>query len=301
MIGKRQHSSPIPENLACEISDATSQVRVSGNRRRGRLYNQPARHCPFFLSLSFSLMLTITHSFHLTLALRDRFSHFLFCKRILCKFTAAPDSTSRIIIPESPEGTVTTKWKAEKLFHVSTSRAFAEISRLERNLAGSTRFALGERKTEVPMKGQRHFLRSLRNYNAPEREYTNERISRNERAFLVAKIRIRALSHSQRERSQIYVILSLIHTHIRVHTRTYTYTRAFTPRENTRTHSCKTQDSAEFIHLRAKKKKKKKPKSKRFSPSRRDSFRSRRGSVARVFGSGSVQCQQRRSADDRES
>lgn len=48
MIGKRQHSSPIPENLACEISDATSQVRVSGNRRRGRLYNQPARHCPFF-------------------------------------------------------------------------------------------------------------------------------------------------------------------------------------------------------------------------------------------------------------
>lgn len=66
------------------------------------------------------------------------------------------------------------------------------------------------------------------------------------------------LSHSQRKRSQIYVILSLIHTHIRVHTRTYTYTRAFTPRENTRTHSCKTQDSAEFIHLRSKKKKKNK-------------------------------------------
>lgn len=64
MIGKRQHSSPIPENLACEISVATSQVRVSGNRRRGRLYIQPARHCPFSL-FSHSPSLILSNSFAL--------------------------------------------------------------------------------------------------------------------------------------------------------------------------------------------------------------------------------------------
>lgn len=116
MIGKRQHSSPIPENLACEISDATSQVRVSGNRRRGRLYNQPARHCPFFLSLSPSFSLfhshtRTTHSLHLTLALRDH--PFLFCKEDLMQIRSCPGA-SRIIISRSLKEIVATKVKIEK-------------------------------------------------------------------------------------------------------------------------------------------------------------------------------------------
>lgn len=86
MIGKRQHSSPIPENLACEISVATSQVRVSGNRRRGRLYNQPARHCPFFF-LSFFFLITLTA---LILSSSRPFLSFCPCfliyKRIISKF-----------------------------------------------------------------------------------------------------------------------------------------------------------------------------------------------------------------------
>lgn len=130
MIGKRQHSSPIPENLACEISDATSQVRVSGNRRRGRLYNQPARHCPFF-SLSHTLTLTHAHhrSFPLTLASRDRSALFL-SQEDLMQIHGCPGQCVANYHPEiSRRNRVATKRRPEKLSRrVSTSRAFAEIS-----------------------------------------------------------------------------------------------------------------------------------------------------------------------------
>ena len=49
----RQYSSPIPENLACEISDATSQDRVSGNRRSGRLIYIACPPLPFSLYVLF--------------------------------------------------------------------------------------------------------------------------------------------------------------------------------------------------------------------------------------------------------
>lgn len=261
---------------------------------------------PFFsLSCSPSLIPSISPS-HSAIV-----PPFLFCKKILCKFTVAPDSTSRIIIPKSPEGTVATKWKTGKLFHVSTSRAFAEISRLDRNLAGSTRFALGERKTEVPMKGQRHFLRSLRNYNAPKREYTNERMSRDERASLVAKIRIRALSHSQRERSQMYVILSLIHTlthtYMHIHAHIYTdthihmYTRAHLHQEKIRVRIHVRRKVPPNLYICASKKQNKKRKPRGCFLLRGKIPFARGAVLSRIFGSGSVQCQQRRSADDRES
>lgn len=151
MIGKRQHSSPIPENLACEISDATSQVRVSGNRRRGRLYNQPARHCPFF---SLSLSHAHHHSFTPSHPRAPRsFPPFLSLsfsrKEDLMQIHGCPGQcVANYYPPEISRRNRGDKVEAGKLFRRagSASRAFAEISSPARakSLAGSTRFALGE-------------------------------------------------------------------------------------------------------------------------------------------------------------
>lgn len=150
MIGKRQHSSPIPENLACEISDATSQVRVSGNRRRGRLYNQPARHCPFF---SLSLSHAHHHSFTPSHPRAPRsfppfLSLFLSQRGSYANSRLSRTVRRELLPPEISRRNRGDKVKAGKLFRRagSASRAFAEISSPARakSLAGSTRFALGE-------------------------------------------------------------------------------------------------------------------------------------------------------------
>lgn len=97
--------------------------------------------------------------------------------------------------------------------------------------------------------------------------------------------------------ANMYVIFSLARTH--THTRVHTY--AFTPRENTTrtTHSCKAQGSAD-LYIRVKIKNKKKRCCFLLRKERR-SFRSRHRSRESPREQCSVQCQQRRSADDRES
>lgn len=141
MIGKRQHSSPIPENLACEISDATSQVRVSGNRRRGRLYNQPARHCPFF---SLSLSHAHHHSFTPSHPRAPRsFPPFLSRslslsrKEDLMQIHGCPGQcVANYYPPRSLEGIVATKWRPENCFVVRVQRVALSLRsrvRHERN------------------------------------------------------------------------------------------------------------------------------------------------------------------------
>lgn len=188
MIGKRQHSSPIPENLACEISDATSQVRVSGNRRRGRLYNQPARHCPFFLFLFLSRTLTI-HSLYLTLRAPRSFRPFSFPRGSYANSRLPRTVGPELLSPKiSRRNCAATKWRPENFVFLE-SRFRLEISNLAR--AGTswiwTRFTLGERETEVPMKGQRHISCARYAIITLQRDSTQTRtcVSRRERASLV--------------------------------------------------------------------------------------------------------------------
>lgn len=148
-----------------------------------------------FFSLSFSLKLTTPPLIPSISPSRSAIvPPFLFCKRILCKFTAALDSASRIIIPKISRRNRGDKVEAGKLFRrVSTSRAFAEICGLARAelqdppswiyKIRAWRTRNGSTNEEI----ETHFLRSLRNYNAPKREYTNGRISRDERASLVRR------------------------------------------------------------------------------------------------------------------
>jgi len=245
-----------------------------------------------FLSHTYTHAHMLHHSFSSShpRALRS-FRPISSAKRILCKFMTAPDSASRIITSRSLEGIVATKWRPENYF---VSRALAEISNLARaeSLAGSTRFAVGERETEVAMKGQKHFVRSLRNYGRFEERVRREDASRDLKGPSLEEV-VRALSHSR-----IYATLALM---ARARTRTYTHTHthhtyAFTSRENaTRMHSCKAQGLCRFIHSR------KKNKRGRFLL--RGEIPPARGAPVTRVSSGAVPCcaQQRRSADDRES
>lgn len=224
MIGKRQHSSPIPENLACEISDATSQVRVSGNRRRGRLYNQPARHCPFSLTLSLSL----THSPPLIPSVSPSRSYrpFSFARGLYANSrlprTVRRELSSRNLPKES--------WRQSGVPEncCQRDRAFAEISRAGSSgiRPGSARFAPGERETEVPMKGQRHISCARYAIITLKREYTDGHVYP-ETKGLFSRQRDRSRLHSQEERLRICAIFpphthTLTRAHIRTCIRIYT-------------------------------------------------------------------------------
>jgi len=192
-----------------------------------------------FLSHTYTHAHMLHHSFSSShpRALRS-FRPISSAKRILCKFMTAPDSASRIITSRSLEGIVATKWRPENYF---VSRALAEISNLARaeSLAGSTRFAVGERETEVAMKGQKHFVRSLRNYGRFEERVRREDASRDLKGPSLEEV-VRALSHSR-----IYATLALM---ARARTRTYTHTHTHI----TRTHLHQEKMPRVCIHVRRK-------------------------------------------------